>query len=179
MCIQTTSHYPKRGARTSDHILALKCMIDTVVNKMTEEYLYCCFVDFKAAFDTISRKALVFKLVHLGIGGNLLSLLQDMYKQVVYSIKSGDNFSDYMYIPSYVGVKQDCVLSPLVFNLCTSDLPDMFDGCDPVALHDMNVACLMFADDLVIVSKTNVGLQRALDNLAVYCKKVGSNCQFR
>jgi hypothetical protein len=75
-----------------------------------------------------------------------VSLLQDMYKQVVYSIKSGDNFSDY--IPSDVGVKQGCVLSLLLFNLYTSDLPDICDDCDPVSLHDLNVACLVFADDL-------------------------------
>jgi hypothetical protein len=37
-----------------------------------------CFVDFKTAFDTISRVALVYKLLSAGIGGNFINFIQNM-----------------------------------------------------------------------------------------------------
>lgn len=161
----------KKGSRTSDHVLVLKSLIDRFVNKLSKSYLYCCFVDFKSAFDTISRRALIFKLLQSGIGGNFLSVLENIYSDVNYSIKVDNTFSDS--ISSRVGVKQGCVLSPLLFNLFLSDLPDIFDDCDPVALNDIKLSCLMFADDLIIVSTSSEGLQRALDKLSCYCKKWG------
>lgn len=158
-----------RGARTADHILTLKCIVDKFVNKASKEYLYCCFVDFKAAFDSISRKALVYKLVKLGIGGNFLSTIQNLYSKVLYAVKVNGRLSDD--IISNVGVKQGCVLSPLLFNLYLHDLPSIFEDCDPIRLHDTDVSCLLYADDLVIVSRSYCGLQRALNNLSDYCQK--------
>lgn len=161
----------KRDARTADHILTLKCIVDKFVNKSSKEYLFCCFVDFKAAFDSIPRKALIFKLVKLGIGGKFIAMLQNVYKEVFYSVKADDRYSDN--IASNLGVKQGCVLSPLLFNLYLHDLPCIFNDCDPVNLQDSEISCLLYADDLVIVSKSHSGLQRALDKLSNYCQKWG------
>jgi hypothetical protein len=38
-------------------------------------------------------------------------------------------------------------------------------------LNDTNVSCLIWADDILILSETQEGLQAKLDNLASYCKK--------
>ena len=137
-----------------------------------KKYLFVCFVDFKSAFDTVSRSALVYKLLKAEIGGNFLSIIQSMYSKVSYCIKVngslGPNFD------SSVGVKQGCVLSPLLFNLFTGDLPAIFDhSCDPVSLMHSNLSCLMYADDLVILSKSHTGLQAALNKLEAYCDKWG------
>lgn len=160
----------KKLARTADHVLTLKVLIDNYVKRVSKKYLFCAFVDFKSAFDTISRKSLVFKLLRSGIGGNFLSVLESMYNDVQYSVKLPSGVSNKF--SSSIGVKQGCVLSPLLFNLFTSDLPDIFDSsCDPVSLHNVKLNCLMFADDLVIFSETHTGLQSALNNLADYCDK--------
>ena len=92
-------------SRTSDHVLSLKTLIDTYVNRLGKtSYLFTCFVDFKSAFDTISRRYLFYKLLKLGIGGNFLNILQNMYSKVLYLIKLPGGLTDP--VTSNIGVKQ-------------------------------------------------------------------------
>ena len=158
----------RKGARTQDHIFTLKTLIDKYISKLDK--LYVCFVDFASAFDTIWRNALLYKLVHVGVKGKLVSIIHDMYSSVLFSVKYKNKLT--APLSSNVGVKQGCVLSPLFFNIFLHDLPSIFDdSCDPVILDTVTLSCLMYADDLVIMSQSAVGLQNALNKLNSYCLK--------
>ena len=162
----------KPNTCTSDHILTLKNIIDKYIKRSRRTLLFVCFVDFKSAFDTVWRNAMLYKLLKMGIGGNFLGVIESMYQDVLYCVKIEGYISET--IKSSVGVKQGCVLSPLLFNLFLSDLPDIFsDSCDPVNLHGTLLNCIMFADDLVLMSETAEGLQACLNNLNEYCEKWG------
>ena len=162
----------KRKSSTCDHILTLKNLIDKYISRATRTCMYACFVDFKSAFDTVWRRALLYKILKLGVAGNFLNIIENMYSSVYYCVKLDGSLSDP--ITSNVGVKQGCVLSPLLFNMFLSDLPDIFDSsCDPVNLLDVKLSCLMFADDLIILSESASGLQSALNKLQEYCSKWG------
>ena len=121
----------KKKSRTSDHILTLKALVDKYLNKLPRTYLFACFVDFKSAFDSISRKAMMYKMVKVGIGGNFMNTIINMYKDVYYCVKLNTGYTPNF--NSKFGVKQGCVLSPTLFNLYLYDLPDIFDtSCDPL-----------------------------------------------
>ena len=80
----------KKNAQTSDHILTLKTLIDKyriVSQKKKGQYLTVCFVDFKKAFDTVSRDLLLFKISQLQIKGNFFGVLNDMYNNSSAKIK--------------------------------------------------------------------------------------------
>ena len=158
--------------RTSDHIFTLKRLVDKYINEIGKGRLFTCFVDFKKAFDTVSRTSLLYKLLKLGIGGRFLKILRNMYSNVYYSVKLSEGLTHPF--PSFIGVKQGCVLSPTLFNLFVGDLPDIFDStCDPVFLNNSSLSSLMFADDLVILSTSATGLQSALNKLDTYCSTWG------
>lgn len=74
---------------------------------------------------------------------------------------------------SNMGVKHGYVMSPTLFNFYISDIPDILDDpdCDPILFHKLKVACLMFADDIVLLSKTAECLQNCLNKLQKYCEK--------
>ena len=77
--------------------------------------------------------------------------------------------------PKFVGnsgIKQGDGLSPLLFNIFINDLNNIFGpSCDPVELGKDKINNLLYADDLLIISKSQKGLQNSLDNLQSYCKK--------
>ena len=62
-------------------------------------------------------------------------------------------------------------MSPLLFNLFVNDLPNCFETekCEPIALGDHLINCLMYADDIVLLSNSKEGLQNSLSNLKEYC----------
>jgi hypothetical protein len=160
----------KKKSRTIDHILTLKNIIDKYIFNNSCKKLFACFVDFKSAFDTVNRSAMLYKLLKFEIGGTYLSIIQSMYEEVIYQVKMGGSLTENVY--SNVGVKQGCVLSPTLFNLYLSDLPEIFDkNCHPISNFDNDLNCLMFADDIVLFSETQDGLQRCLNKLHNYCKK--------
>jgi hypothetical protein len=54
-------------------------------------------------------------------------------------------------------------------------LEGRLDGreCDALALADVHVWLLLFADDLALMSKSEVGLQQQLDALQQFCAECG------
>ncbi len=75
-------------------------------------------------------------------------------------------------IPVKRAVKQVDVLSPLLFNICINDAVDMFNerDSDPPSLNISVIGCLLYADDLIILSTTADGLQKSFDKLHKCCQ---------
>ena len=77
--------------------------------------------------------------------------------------------------PCYPGVKQGCMLSPTLFNRYLSDLPQFLNSSSStdILLDDSErpINCLLYADNLVIFSRSANGLQTLLNKLESYCEK--------
>ena len=61
----------------------------------------------------------------------------------------------------------------MLFNLFVNDIFDLFDNakCDSVKLQTKLIPCLMYADDLLILSEIENGLNESLERLSNYAKK--------
>ena len=60
----------RKGHRTVDHMYTLRALITQA--KRSKSKLFCCFVDFKKAFDSIPRERMWQVLAGLGLEGPLL-----------------------------------------------------------------------------------------------------------
>ena len=97
-----------------------------------------------------------------------------MYKNDVCQVKLEDGLTKSFLANQ--GVKQGCILSPLLFNIFLADLPTQLSGahCNPVKIDDFNrSSCIAWADDIVLLSESEGGLQCMLDKLSIYCKNNG------
>ena len=162
----------KKNCRTADNHMIVRFLIDKIV-KGERKKLYCCFIDIKKAFDFTKRNHLFYKLISkYKIGGNFLKILQQIYSDhKVYVRVAGGLLQP---IKTTIGLKQGCCLSPLLFNLFVNDLPLIFDqSCDPVTIENENVNCLLWADDLLILSRSPQGLQNSISKTNTFYKDLG------
>ena len=67
---------PNRG--TAEAIFCLSTIIDTTLRKKKRSY--CCFIDFKKAFDTVDRMKLWTKFSCIDIRGKMLKNIRGMYE---------------------------------------------------------------------------------------------------
>ena len=64
------------------------------------------------------------------------------------------------------------MLSPLLFNIFLSDLAKSFDLIgDKVKLGNLEIASLVWADDIVLMAESEGGLQQMLNVLELYCQE--------
>lgn len=63
-------------------------------------------------------------------------------------------------------------LSPTLFNIYINDLAKTLEqsSVPDIKLHDTEVKCLLYADNLVLISPTKEGLQQHLDHLNRFCQ---------
>ena len=158
--------------RTADHIFTLKSLIDKNVTHKTNRKIYACFVDFKKAFDSVWHDGLFLKLLKNKIGGKFFDLIKNLYSNSRCAVKQSQSRTSFF--PYLKGVRQGCILSPLLFNIYLNDLPQLFNDSffHPLLLpNKTKLNCLLYADDLVLLSTSKEGLQKFLDQLNNWCKK--------
>ena len=81
---------------TVDAIFILNHFIQEKIR--TKGKLFCCFVDFRKAYDLINRNRLWYKLIKDGIDGKMFNMLRSMYKEIKIGVKHFDNVSDFLIV---------------------------------------------------------------------------------
>ncbi len=132
--------------------------------------IFAYFIDFKKAFDSIWHEGLYLKLIDSGIGGKLYDLIKSMYTASQCVVKIGNQRTEFF--PHGRGVRQGCSLSPTLFNIYINQLANILEHApiQGLTLHDTEIKCLLYADDLVLLSLTEEGLQDSLNLLEDFCQ---------
>lgn len=148
----------KPGSGTRDAIFVLHSLISKTLND--KKRLYCCFVDYKKAFDSIQHNKLWHKLVKAGINGKLFNIIRSMYNDIRSCVKVNGQFSEYF--PLQSGLIQGDALSPMLFLLFINDLENelLSNCCQSIELQDLNLFLLLYADDTVLFSESVEGFQK-------------------
>ena len=165
--------------KTTLHLSYLQLAHNYPIMLCKGKKLYCAFVDYAEAFDTVWCKALWFKLINSGTTGKCLNIIVDMYNGIKSVIELNGNMSDiFLY---NVGVRQGENMSPLLFAIFLNDIETAFEnrGSVGVNINDLLVVnsesvlklfVLLYADDTVILSLSPGDLQKSLDKLKTYSR---------
>lgn len=159
----------RRGYSTIDNIFNLTSIVNLMFHE--KKKLYAFFVDFSCAFDLIPRNSLFYKLSSMGLSTKMVKILSLLYMNTSSQVWDGCCLSESFLVTQ--GVKQGCLLSPVLFSLYVNDLNECLGGGVHVA--GTLVKVLLYADDLVILAETTDDLQQMINSLHSYCEKWSLN----
>jgi len=163
----------RKGFSTIDNVFILRAVAQKYLHRKRK--LYVAFVDFRKAFDSVNRSALWKILQGYDIRGNMYNILVSMYCSVKSCVRNNGDLTEYFACTS--GVKQGCVLSPLLFSFVINSLASAVieNGKHGVQLKPdvTQLFMLMFADDVALISDTAIGLQNQLYTLCHVGRTLG------
>ncbi|PKU86369.1 Putative ribonuclease H protein [Dendrobium catenatum] len=148
----------KHRISTDNVILASELL--RFFKKCTKVPYMCAKLDIKKAFDSLSRDFLFQRMAQKGI--------PPIFIKWVKACITGVNFSIFMdgqlegYIPSSVGLRQGCPLSPYLFCIAMDALSSLLDNVNgdftfqPVNIKGFKISHLLYADDVLVFGQANV-----------------------
>ena len=158
----------RRDRSAADNIFVLQHSIERA--RAHNQVVYCAFIDFQKAYDSVNRDLLWPALHSLGVHGAFLRGLQHMYANVEMRVKLEGRLGKAFAAP--LGVKQGDPLSPLLFGLFIDRFERfVVQECPALGIHLTDtqiVSLLLYADDLVLMAHTPADLQTLLDVLHTF-----------
>ena len=158
----------KPKVSTNHALYTLKRTVDYFTDNKSRVFL--AFLDCSKAFDRISHWGLFIKLIERNVPLCFLLGVIFLYLNMDCTVKWNNRQSGVFDIPS--GTKQGGILSPDFFALYIDELISILKnsgyGCHAISLC---IACIFFADDMVLLSPSRYGLQKMLNICVDYCSK--------
>jgi len=94
-----------------------------------------------------------------------------LYKETESQVWDGCTLSESFSINT--GVRQGCLLSPVLFALYLNDLAESLPG--GVVVAGTNIKVLLYADDIALIADNQADLQKMINALFNYCQKWSLN----
>lgn len=159
----------RSGYSVLDHIHTVRQLFEK-----RKEYnlpLYCSFVDYKKAFDSLEHKAIWEALRDQGVEEKYVRIIEEVYKTSTAKIRLDKKGGR---IDIKRGVRQGDPVSPKIF---AAVLENIFRGLEwqqfGITINGNLISHLRFADDLILFSDSPKKLQTMISDLDIESKKAG------
>jgi endonuclease/exonuclease/phosphatase family metal-dependent hydrolase len=165
----------RAGRSCIDQINTLRIIIEQSVEFRSP--LYLLFVDYEKAFDSISRECIWAEMQNIGVPNKIISLIRSSYDGFKCRVIHNNNLSDPF--PTVSGVRQGCLLSPLLFLVVMDAVAKRATLNKPrgIVWNPLNplerLESLDYADDKCELSHRCGDMQLKIDDLANESAKVG------
>lgn len=127
------------GSTTAQMSVALNYWTTSLENGSGVDVIY---FDFEKAFDKVPHSKLIKELSLVGLHQKIVKWIESFLDQRVFRVNFQGQLSSTKFASS--GVPQGSVLSPILFNVYTREIPSL--------VNNTGVTCQMFADDLKVYS---------------------------
>ena len=164
----------RKNRSCTDHIATLRIIAEQSIEWNSS--LYITFIDFEKAFDSVDHNTLWKILRHYGIPEKFIAIIQQSYYnsqiRVIHNHEITPPFS------VQTGVRQGCILSPMLFLLVIDwIMKTTTEGARTglqwtllSQLHDLD-----FADDIALLSHNHRHAQDKVHSLATIAAMAGLN----
>ena len=103
----------RAGRSTTEQIFNLRILCEKYLQHQQD--LYHIFIDFKKAFDTVCHAALWATMKKYNVSTNLIQRIKNLYDKATGAVLFNSSIRDWF--RTTVGVRQGCLLSPILFNI--------------------------------------------------------------
>ena len=176
----------RKTRSTTDMVFVLRQLLEK--SREHHKDIYIAFIDLSKAFDTVNRELLWKHLTKLGVPPKFLSILQQLHDGMQARVLTGELQSEFFEVN--VGVKQGCVLAPVLFNILLSAVTCLFhramgqeDGVHVEYRLDgslfnirrlqahtktktRQICELQYADDCAVIAHSPDSMQHALNTIS-------------
>ena len=155
----------RKDRRAEDNIYVINEMIER--KKRDGDRVYMAFLDIEKAYDRVNREQLCRVLESVGVSEQMVRIVRSMYASMRAKYRLGVIETDWVYTRR--GVRQGCILSPLLFGLYTEELAARMRQLDAgVKSGQDRLRMLLYADDALVMSEDANELQQMLDVVTLY-----------
>ena len=124
-----------------------------------QKNIYFCCTDYAKAFDCVDHNKLWKTLKEMGIPVHLTWLLRNLYVGQEITARTGYGTTDWFQIGK--GVRQDCILSPCLFNLYAEYIMRNagLEAQAGIKIARRNLNNLRYADDTTLMAESEEKLK--------------------
>jgi hypothetical protein len=157
---------PKRSCE--DHVYSACTIIKNRLLKKQDTF--GTFIDLQKAFDFVNRDVLLYKMLSNNIDGKFYNSIKAILSNTSSAIKLNGMLSDWF--PTLSGVRQGDSSSPTIFAFFINDLVEGLNTLNKgIYIDGTHVCCLLYADDILLLSENETDMQKMLDFLFEWCRK--------
>lgn len=153
----------RSGRSTVEQIFNCRVLMEKHLQHQRK--LFHNFIDFKKAFDRVWHDGLWHTLRSMGIEEGLIQAIQALYSSSSSAVILNSSIGEFF--KTTVGVRQGCLLSPVLFNLFLETIlkDTLHNFQSTISIGGRSLSNLRFADDIDLIAGSNEELQELTTRL--------------
>ena len=163
----------RKNRRAEDSLMILRTIIDKAIDTKNNE-LTVLFIDLAKAYDSIPHEYLWAKMEDLGIDKKFIKIVKQVYSDSSVQVLVNGHLTDHIKLEQ--GIKQGCILSPLLFALYISGMGHTLEksplGCK---IFNTIISALLYVDDLILIGANKESLSSLLTITQAHLEWLGMN----
>ena len=156
----------KRGTLEQAFILR-----ESLDSRKPKHPTFAAFIDLTNAFPSTWQDGMWLRLREVGVTGSLYRSIRSLYSSCQSAIQTQFGLTEWF--ESDLGTRQGAVLSPLLFSLLINPLATLLkEHGFGIRLINILIAILLYADDIVLLERSEPQLQAMLNIATEFFKNV-------
>jgi hypothetical protein len=150
-----------KGKGTREQIFNIRLLIEK--SREFRVPIACCFIDYSKAFDCVRWDSMWMVLTEMGVPPHLTRLVKQLYQNNTATVRVNKLSTENFQVQK--GVRQGCILSPLLFNIYGEYIMrKVLDGWEGgLRVGGKSISNLRYADDTTLIT-TSLDDMRILMN---------------